>query len=198
VTLVGRDDKGKDWGGSEVHDWGVSPPADSGLRFERPVAAGDADDRQPDDDATAAPVSPTDEVIASAVLIAMENRRHTSSVAESDDAGLFEYCLGAGDSGVYAIDDGKDHTMIGRGVGRDDDGCIYCLVARITRDRFEELGAGDAHLEYAFDDARDISLTSVFQADDVSNVVLVQRFKRIGDVPGEYRPPSPFLRFTDA
>jgi hypothetical protein len=195
------DASGKDWGGSEVHDWGVPPPPDSTVFRESHSEAVNPDGLA-DDYPRAQTDSPTSDTeaaaaISSAVLIAMENWRHSSSVTESHDSKLIGYCLGSGDAAIYAIDDGKDHSMIGRAVGQDDDGCIYCLVARITLDRFEELSGGDDHLELAFADARDISLSSVFEADDVSNVVLVQRYKRIEDVPSEYRPPSPFLRFGD-
>jgi hypothetical protein len=37
----------------------------------------------------------------------------------------------------------------------------------------------------------------VFQDDMVTNVVLIQHYDRIGDVPSEYRSPSPFFVFTD-
>jgi len=191
------DDGAKDWGGSEVHDWGLTPPPGSTARFDRPAGMRDRDEHPADEDAADSAAPAGDEAIAGAVLAAMENGKHSSSVAGSADTKLIEYCIGAGDSAIYAIDDGRDHTMIGRGVGDDDDGCVYCLVARITRDRFEELSDGALHVQSAFDEARDISLSSVFLADHGSNVVLVQRFRRIEDVPGEYRPASPFLRFSD-
>jgi len=207
----------KDWGGSEVHDWGVpgAPGPALGWRAAEPGAAEpgitephvaepgvtDPGRTVPDDhiddpgsrDVTAPPRASID----SAVLGAMRTRKHSLSGAASDDAGPTEGRLGSGDAAVYVLEDGRDHFMIGRAVGEDGDGCIYCLVARITLDRLSELQEGGAASETAFTGSRDLSLSSVFVDDRASNVVVIQHYDRIEDVPSEYRPPSPFLLFTD-
>jgi hypothetical protein len=189
------EEEGKDWGGSEVHDWGVPPAPDSTLLIpDQPLAT--ADDPMGDP----LPVgtdSDADTTIQAAVLTAMNNWKHSSLATETEEDGPTEYVLGSGDSALYVIDDGKDHCMIGRAVGEDGDGCIYCLVARISLDRYVALRDDGLRSEDGFADSRDVSLCSVFMDDEVSNVVLIRHYKRIEDVPSEYRPPSPFLRFTD-
>ncbi len=213
---------GKDWGGSEVHDWGVPGASGSALRWNAaepedaelgdtglgdtgPADTGPADTgpgRTGPDDQTGDPGRPPSAATArasidSAVLEAMRTRRHSFSAAASDDAGPTEDRLGSGDAAVYVLDDGSDHFMIGRAVGEDGDGCIYCLVARITLDRLSELQEGGAPSETAFTGSRVLSLSSVFVDDRAPNVVMIQHYDRIEDVPSEYRPPSPFLLFTD-
>jgi hypothetical protein len=102
------------------------------------------------------------------------------------------------DDALYFIDDGPDHCMVGRRVGHAPDGCVYCLVARISLDRFTDLVDGDVERTEAFGDARDISLCGVFEADEAgSNVLLVQHYRRPGDVPEDYLPSNPYLEFTD-
>jgi hypothetical protein len=88
--------------------------------------------------------------------------------------------------------------MVGRRVGQAPDGCTYCLVARISIYRYLDLANADVLLEEAFSEARDLSLCAVF-ADEhgASNIVPIQHYKKVGDIPVEYLPPSPFLDFTD-
>ena len=187
------DDEGKDWGGSETHDWGVPlapastpPDPDASLSYD-PLGEPSGTDS---DVATETPAQ-------SAVFVAMNNWKHSSHSTDSEEDGLTEHVLESGDATICAIEDGKDHYMIGRAVGEDADRCVYCLVGRVPIGEFQDLYDGEVRLEAAFDDARDISLSSVFHDDKVTNVVLVERYKRIEEVPSEYRPPSPFLRFTD-
>jgi hypothetical protein len=126
----------------------------------------------------------------------MEDRKHSTWRPESDEDGKIRCRLGPDDGVLYVIDDGRDHCMIGRLVGQDTDGCVYCLVARITLDRFEELRSDDVALDQAFAEARDVCLSAVFESDSASNVVHVQHYRRAEDVPEEYLPPSAFLEFT--
>ena len=87
--------------------------------------------------------------------------------------------------------------MIGRLVGQDEDGCTYSLVARITLSRFWQLSNDEVPVEHAFDDSRDIALCSVFESErGPSNVIPVQHYHHVEDVPANYLPPSPFLQFT--
>jgi hypothetical protein len=127
----------------------------------------------------------------------MEDRRHSTWRPSSEEDGEIRCGLDSGDRAVYVVDDGRDHCMIGRLVGRDSDGCVYCLVARISLGRFKDLRDGDVPLEQAFADARDISLSAVFEGDPASNVVNVQHYRGARDVPLDYLPTSPFLEFTD-
>ena len=43
----------------------------------------------------------------------------------------------------------------------------------------------------------ELALCSVYEDDEASNVVVVQDYDRVEQVPAEYRPASPFLTFTD-
>jgi hypothetical protein len=202
VVAGGWDEtQSKDWGASEVHDWGVASPSGTapawrGADEVEPEAAvvadgedggsGGSDGEEGDDDP-----------VASYVELAMDNLQHSRARVEADEESAPLYCLGSGDVTVYAIEDGPGRLMIGRGVGRDDDGCVYCLVGAASTGLLDALDAGEVPLDQAFDDATDLTLCSVFEADQVDNVVLVQHYEGIEDVPGEYRPGRPFLRFTD-
>jgi len=139
--------------------------------------------------------SPTGEPYAAAAFLAMENLRHSSARADGDAPGPLEETVGTGDAAVHALPDGRDHVMISRTVGVDADTCVYCLVGRTTIGGFEELRAGDVAAVDAFAVARDLTLCSVFPDPDAANLVVVQTYDGIEDVPLEYRPPSPFLQF---
>lgn len=141
---------------------------------------------------------PGDDEIPAAPLWAMTNRMHTRRRAEEGEEGYIFSRLGRGDETLYVIDDGADHAMVGRRVGRAPDGCVYCLVARIPLERYGDLVSGDLVLAEAFTGARDISLCGVFEGGPTaSNVFVVQHYRRPRDVPPDYLPPSPFLEFTD-
>ena len=135
-----------------------------------------------------------DPVVPHVVLWAMEARKH-SSWRPLPEA-VIRRQIGSGTSTLYAIDDGPDHCMIARFVGTDSDGCAYCLVARITLDEFRALDGGALSPDDAFDGAHDLALSSVFESDAASNVVDVEHFRHISDVPADYLPPSPLIEFT--
>jgi hypothetical protein len=80
--------------------------------------------------------------------------------------------------------------MVGRLVGSSSDGCEYCLVARISSYRCEELLNAVIAVDEAFSEARDICLCCVFR--------VVEHYRHAADIPREYLPPSPFIEFTDA
>jgi hypothetical protein len=151
------------------------------------------------------PVEPPDsgiegeDHIPGAPLWAMTTRMHANRRKEPGEEGRIRRRLGDDvDAAVYVIDDGADHCMVGRRVGRAPDGCVYCLVARISLDSFGDVLAGDVDRDELFSDARDISLCAVFDDEQAaSNVLLVQHYRRVRDVPAEYLPPSPFIEFTD-
>jgi hypothetical protein len=177
-------DKGEDadgdWLVEEAHEWGVDTPIISSQQDESR------------DKSTSLEKGPSDTTIPKAALRAMEDRRHSTVHPERQLRRL----LGSGDSMLYVIDDGLEHFMIARVVGKDADGAVYCLVARISHGRFQELESGTASLESSFAEARDIELTSVFDSGSASNVVNVEHYRRAEDVPAEYLPPSPFQQFT--
>jgi hypothetical protein len=136
--------------------------------------------------------------IPPAPLWAMRIRMHSLRRLEPGEEGRIRRRLGDDDDALYFIDDGPDHCMVGRRVGHAPDGCVYCLVARISLDRYTDLVDGDVDRTEAFADARDISLCGVFEAEEAgSNVLLVQHYRRPRDVPEDYLPSSPYIEFTD-
>jgi hypothetical protein len=157
------------------------PVADDGLPLED-----GADDESPAEE------------IPLVVLAAMRDRMHARRLSSVDDSGHVRESLGTADDDVHVVDDGADHCMIGRPVGHAPDGCVYVLVARISRDRYEQLREGEVEMAEAFADGRDISFCAVYEVEGlVENIALVRRFRQGDDVPAEYLPPSPFLEFAD-
>jgi hypothetical protein len=200
------DEVPKDWGAEEVHDPGSpSPTISPSQNVPRGIASvsdasGGGIGISPllFEPANSTPLE-SDEpelTMPTAALWAMEDRKHSSWRPAPGEDQEIRYRVGSGDRTLYAIDDGPHHCMIGRLVGEDADGCVYCLVARIDLDHFNDLKHEDVPLERAFTGARDISLSSVFESESVSNVVQIQHYRRDEDVPDEYLPPSPFLEFT--
>jgi len=210
VASSGDEGNAEDWGASETHDWDVARPYTSPAWIDT-----DLDELQDPEPAVVGDPAAVDEnaeaLVASHVELAMENLQHHQVRAEPDQEEDPLYCFGFGDDTLYAIEDGVKRLIIGRGVGRDDEDCIYCLVGTSSPALLAMLDTGEVAPTEAFHDATELTLCSVFQADDapsrhfrlnalnrpVSNVVVVQHFKRIQDVPVEYRPGQPFLQFTD-
>jgi hypothetical protein len=170
-----------------------------------PTAAPDDEEPVTSGDATGiAELAPRSDVpegeddIPPAPLWAMRTRMHSLRHLDPGEEGRIRRRLGADDDAVYVIDDGPDHCMVGRRVGEAPDGCVYCLVARISLEEYADVVAGVVALTEVFSDARDISLCGVFEQDEASsNVFLVQHYRRPRDVPADYLPSSPFLEFTD-
>jgi hypothetical protein len=140
---------------------------------------------------------PTEETIPVTLFWAMKDRKHHHRLFEPTEPGYVRSRLGDDDSALYFVDDGGDHCMIGRLVGHSSDGCEYCLVARISTYRYDELRDGDVTVDQSFSDAHDISLCCVFKDDRTSNVIVVQHYDHAAAIPAEYLPPSPFIEFTD-
>jgi hypothetical protein len=208
---VARGDEGnaKDWGASETHDWDVAPPSTVPAWID--IDRDEVRDLEPSVGDAAAGDENDEALVASHVEVAMQNLQRHQVWAEPGQGEDPLHCFGSGDATVYAIEDGVKRLIIGRGVGRDGEGCIYCLVGTSSPALLAMLGTGAVTPSEAFGDAAELTLCSVFQADHaprrhyrltalnrpVSNVVLVQHYKRIQDVPVEYRPGQPFLHFTD-
>lgn len=139
-----------------------------------------------------------DDAIPPAPLRAMVTRMHSRRGSQPGDEGHIRRQLGTGDETVSVIDDGPDHCMIGRRVGKASDGTVYCLVARISLERYADIVAGEVGLSDVFSDARDVALCGVFDdGQGASNVFVVQRYRHPDDVPEEYLPPGEFIEFTD-
>ncbi|HLI73614.1 MAG TPA: hypothetical protein VKU86_07010 [Acidimicrobiales bacterium] len=195
----------KTWGAEEVHDWGLPPPPPPSLS-DSPSGIASVSDAsgggvgispllfQP---ASSTPLERDEpEGVPAAAWWAMADRKHTARRPGRDDDESICVRLGSGDHSLYVVDDGPDHCMICRFVGADPEECVYCLVARIDRDLFADLRDGRTPLDDAFSGAHDIALCSVFESQAVSNVVHIAQYRRAGDVPAEYLPPSPFIPFT--
>ena len=104
---------------------------------------------------------------------------------------------GTGDAAVYAIDDGPHHCMIGRPVGATTDGCIYSLVGRVALGTWQDLERGAIDGRGAFAAAHELGLSGTIESDGVSNVFDVDWYDGLDDVPADYLPPSPFLKFAE-
>jgi hypothetical protein len=144
------------------------------------------------------PPGPSEDDLAVAVLGAMHNRMHSNHRLAPGEDGYIRHTVGDGDDAVLVIDDGPDHCMVGHAVGQAPDDCFYALVARIALDQYADVLSGDLDPTELFTDARDISLCGVVvEEDEVSNVFLVQHYRRVRAVPADYLPGSPFLEFTD-
>lgn len=180
---------------SQSHEGDVaSPPytapawidVDLGDALE-PVTAEDPGTTDDEDD---------EALVASCVELAMKNLQHHRVRVERGQEEVPVYCFGSDDATLYAIEDGVERLMIGRGVGRDSEGCVYCLVAATSSAMLAMLDSGEVAPDEAFDHATELTLCSVFEADLANNVILVQHYRSIEDVPVEYRLGEPFLRFT--
>jgi len=136
------------------------------------------------------------ERIAVCVELAMRNLQHGRVRAEGEQSETV-HCFGSGDDTLYALEDGGGRLMMGRGVGRDGEGCIYCLVGTSSVGLLLLLDDGEMIPAEAFEGATELTLCSVYQDDQVHNVVLVQHYKALEDVPAQYRPAQPFLQFTE-
>jgi hypothetical protein len=133
-----------------------------------------------------------------AVLAAMKDRMHARRFSPVDDPGHLHETLGDGDAVLYIVDDGPETCMIGRPVGRTPDGCVFVLVGRISIFGYEQLRDGAMEVAEIYAGASDVSLCAVYETDGmVENIALVRHYSRADDVPLAYRPPHPFLEFSD-
>jgi hypothetical protein len=137
-----------------------------------------------------------DAQIPSSALWAMKYRRHLRFGRRADD--FFRVVLSESTDPIYVLDDGASHRMIGREVGVDEVGLTYYLIGRITLDAYEQFVPDGADVADIFSVAGDLSLCSVYEAPDaVSNVLLVEDYRGIDDVPADYLPLNPLITFSD-
>lgn len=136
-------------------------------------------------------------VIPPSPLWAMKERRHEQLLHLFGHPHRIRACLGTGDAAVYAIDDGTRHCMIGRRVGATLDGCVYSLIARVTKETYEALASGAVDGRGAFLSGSEVGLSGTVEDPGVSNVFDVDFYEDTADIPHEYLPPSPFLEFAE-
>lgn len=136
--------------------------------------------------------------IPTTVLAAMKDRMHRRRLSAPDEPGYVQASVSEGHSAVHVVDDGPEFCMIGRPVGRTPDGSVYVLVARISVYGYEQLRDGDMAVTDVWSDSTDISLITVYEVDGfVENIALVRHYRDADDIPAAYRPPSPFIEFSD-
>ena len=135
-------------------------------------------------------------VIPPSPLWAMKERRHEQFLHLFGHPHRIRACVGEGDVAVYAMDDGPRHCMIGRRVGSTTDGCVYSLVARVSKDTYESLVSGAIDGRQAFLAATETGLSGTVEDPGVSNVFDVDYYQHPDEIPEEYLPPSPFLAFA--
>jgi hypothetical protein len=136
------------------------------------------------------------EAVPRPVLWALKYHRHLHFGHREDDQ--LRASLGDGNEAVYVIDDGPDRCMIGRIVGSSSDGCTYCLVGSADIGTYWRYAEGDDPLVEIFSNTKHLSLCAVYEADQgASNVIEVEHFSRVKDVPNEYLPPNPPIEFIE-
>ena len=128
-------------------------------------------------------------------LWAMKERRHEQWFHIGHPERI-RACIGEGDGAVFAIDDGSHHCMIGRRVGATRDGCVYSLVARVSKATYESLAEGAIDGTQAFLAATEAGLSGTVEDPGVSNVFDVDYYQHPDEIPTEYLPPAPFIDFT--
>ncbi len=135
-------------------------------------------------------------VIPPSPLWAMKERRHEQWFHFGHPERI-RVALGTGDATVYAIDDGSHHCMIGRRVGATLDGCVYSLVARVTKATYESLASGAVDGAQAFLAATEAGLSGTVEDPGVSNVFDVDYYQHADEIPTAYLPPQAFIEFAE-
>jgi hypothetical protein len=134
--------------------------------------------------------------IPPAALWAMKYRRHLHFGSRDED--YFRTSLGDDSDPVYVLDDGPEHYMICREVGVDDEGLKYYLIGRITVWVYGGFADDDVDVADIFSEGDDLCLCGVYEAmEGPSNVLLVESYRRIEDVPTDYLPSNPLIRFSN-
>lgn len=134
-------------------------------------------------------------VVPPSPLWAMKERRHEQFFHFGHPERI-RARVGEGDAAVYAIDDGSHHCMLGRRVGATLDGCVYSLVARVSRSTFDSLRDGSIDGRQAFLEAHEAGLSGTVEEPGVSNIFDVDYYQHGEDIPADYLPPSPFIEFA--
>jgi hypothetical protein len=136
--------------------------------------------------------------IPGVVMAAIKDRMHARKLSAEDDLGHLEVTVGTGDAAIHVVDDGPEHCMVGRTVGQTSDGCVYCLVARVSLYGYEQLRDGEIEAPYVFADSRDISVLGVYAPEGlVENIAVVSHYRHAHKIPVDYLPPHPMIEFSD-
>jgi hypothetical protein len=139
----------------------------------------------------------TESTLPPPALWAMKYRRHAHLSFGRQEEDQIREQLGGGDESTFVIDDGAKRVMISRMVGVDTEGLHYVLVGCIKFDVYLDYRNGPAPLTDIFSTAKDLCLCSVFVATEaVSNIVPVETYRNINEVPEDYLPSHPLLEFT--
>lgn len=194
--------------GREPHEWGEaveqSPasPLEPGDIATAPAPLGIPEPVVGRDESTPLEDDEPEGTVPPCPLWAMKDRRHIQwhLLPAHERHERVRDCVGTGDEAVYVIDDGSRHVMLGRRVGAHRGECDYCLVARVPRERYQELKDRTVAPSAAFDGAREITLCGVAQAEDIisSNVFDVAHYADAGQIPPEYLPGAPFIELDRA
>jgi hypothetical protein len=82
-------------------------------------------------------------------------------------------------------------------VGVDDEGLQYHLTGRITVDVYAHFANDDVRIAEIFSEANDLALCSVYEATEgVSNLLVVESYRGIDEVPADYLPSNPLIQFS--
>jgi len=134
--------------------------------------------------------------IPPAALWAMKYRRHLHFGSRGEE--FFRTRLGDDGDPIYVLDDGPKHCMICRETGVDDEGLTYYLIGRITVGVYERFADDDVDVAGIFSEGNNLCLCSVYEATEgASNVLLVESYRGIDDVPADYLPSNPLIQFSN-
>ncbi|MGI0151670.1 MAG: hypothetical protein ACREC5_07030 [Thermoplasmata archaeon] len=134
---------------------------------------------------------PDDEVeIPAGVLWPMKQQRGFHPFTGAEDR--LRVAIG-GDAGlVFAIDDGPRRAIIGWDLGEDPQGLASSVVGRVKGVDLEFARSGQMTLEELLSTATGLALFRTLVAPQgVSNVLLIETFGTIDQVPPEHLPPEP-------
>lgn len=141
----------------------------------------------------------SDHAIPPSPLWAMKVHRHFqwSHLLPNDERHTrVRRTVGSGDDTVYLMDDGHHHRILGRHVGTTTDGASYALVSRIGLADADRLEAGDLSAADAIRAGRGLALYGIVEDGPGSNVFIVTTYGGPDEIPAEYYPPNPAIRFT--
>jgi hypothetical protein len=193
---VTDEDKEPDKAADDIDDIEVRPVYPRPAVLSRSVGLGSPNPIFVPSKSTPLEEEEPDDQIPPPALWAMKYRRHLRFGRREND--FFRAVHSESTDPVYVLDDGASHRMIGREVGVDDLGLMYYLIGRITLDAYEQFVSDGADVAGIFSGEGDLSLCSVYEApDEVSNVLLVEDYGGIDEVPADYLPQNPLIQFSD-
>ena len=132
-----------------------------------------------------------DGTVPRAVRLTLLTRRHAR--AHEDDEVLA--CSAGERDTLFGMEDGYDQVVVARVVGTGG-GATYCLAGRTHAMTFGLVRSGEEPAITAFDDGRNIALCAV--ADDATNIVVVDTYRTVSQVPPALLPGSPPVIFDRA